>query len=182
MSVWSWDLPYWGVGTATTWLPHGSHMTSHGSYSDHCCVTASLSYCGSVGTYSAQTTPQVYKAEDFHLYSLASVSQVVLWLHLSYWLSPPTLLFTVSHLLLTILLLLLTVFDIFLTVTLFLLTVATVLLLLVLLRWCSLLLCSCSLLWSLCSLSLISCSSLLLSCSLPLLSCSLLLVLLRYLW
>ena len=91
MSVWSWDLPYWGVGTATTWLPHGSHMTSHGSYSDHCCVTASLSHCGSVGTCGAQTTPQVYKAGCFHLYPPASVSQVVLWLHLSHWLSLPLL-------------------------------------------------------------------------------------------
>ena len=91
MLVWSWDLlfeelalPPHGYYMAVTWL-------SHESYSNHCCVTASFSYCGYMGNYGAQTTPQVYKAGGFYLYSLASVSQVVLWLYLSHWLPPPTL-------------------------------------------------------------------------------------------
>ena len=84
-------MSYWGVSIATTWLPYSSYIILHRSYSDHCCVTASLSHCSSVGTYGAQTTPQVYKAEGFHLYPPASVSQIVLWLHLSHWLPPPLL-------------------------------------------------------------------------------------------
>ena len=110
-------LAIWGVSTATTWLPHGSHMAAiwlpQRSYSDYCSVTVSLNHCGYVGIYSAQATSQVYKAGGFHLYPPALVSQVVLWLHLPHWL--PTflivfyLLLTVSDILLTIILLLLTV-------------------------------------------------------------------------